>query len=620
MLGVTRYVTNRRKTGSGFGRNAYQAVLKNSASGIYKVSDKWYFKNFTTVGAIVDMLIKSVVGTSDGAVILHFDDLSGITIISYLGSAVPTINGNNIEYSAGDIYYLELSNGSKYGFKSNDNTIYDYSGNGKHATIEFTTAGIQPYPSQSYIQALADFWANKSEYSEPIERIGYSKYLICDTAGHASYDVQVNNNAIPAYGTWEFTFQVGTTNNSYIDFIKNTTSSDSYQIIIYTYGKIALVKNRNTVLFQSVLNYIDSTYQYNIKITRNRFINEYVLGDIGTFAVYIKGGQYGENYILITVDTGTNPILNNDITVVESFDVTLDADTLNDTISHITKDGVSYDISNFVIQSGDFSKVVVPAVSANEDAKGNPVEVPANCGYSNSGSILNQPDDATLKQVDAIYNLGWYNAAGDIEDIDYSIAKEWETKPVGFKVTQTDKCVRNMITDVRYLNGSPLEAHPNWELIDNEQGGNTRTSWHDFNVIHFNVNDINAKTQNLAFNGYSSNRGTIAFDLLNEPGTGNMWVLFAAKMLNARNVIGVRINGANIEIVKRKNGLWSTVNSVAKVSGSRWVTIITDHDITLFIDMVEIITATHNISGVGNFGMSMHRVDTALDLCTNYEV
>lgn len=67
---------------------------------------------------------------------IEFVDLTGITITEFTGSATPTINGNNIEFTAGTGYYLELSNGSKYVFGEGANDkIYDKV-NGLHGIIK----------------------------------------------------------------------------------------------------------------------------------------------------------------------------------------------------------------------------------------------------------------------------------------------------------------------------------------------------------------------------------------------------------------------------------------------------------------------------------------------------
>jgi len=159
----------------------YQAVFTKGKSGIYQN----------------DLMIKSTCGTSDGTVLLLFTDLTGVTIVSHLGSATPIINGNTIEYSVGNIFYLELSNGSDYSFKEGaGNTIYDNSGNGKHTEITFTAAGIQPYPSQAFLQALAEFWGEKSEYAEPVERFGYTKYITSATTEFSSHLALPDNSNV----------------------------------------------------------------------------------------------------------------------------------------------------------------------------------------------------------------------------------------------------------------------------------------------------------------------------------------------------------------------------------------------------------------------------------------
>jgi hypothetical protein len=63
-------------------------------------------------------------------------DLTGVTIISSLGTSTPSIAGNDIELTAGSVYRLELSDGTILGLTEGYGiTVYDQSGNENHGTI-----------------------------------------------------------------------------------------------------------------------------------------------------------------------------------------------------------------------------------------------------------------------------------------------------------------------------------------------------------------------------------------------------------------------------------------------------------------------------------------------------
>jgi len=74
---------------------------------------------------------------------LSFDDLTAVTIDTFTGTSTPTINVNDIEFTAGTAIYLKLSNGSEYNFEdaplgSIFITVYDSTENGNNGTINGT--------------------------------------------------------------------------------------------------------------------------------------------------------------------------------------------------------------------------------------------------------------------------------------------------------------------------------------------------------------------------------------------------------------------------------------------------------------------------------------------------
>lgn len=67
---------------------------------------------------------------------LSFSDLTGVAVVSSEGTATPTINGNDIEFTAGTLWDLVLSDGTRLPCgEGNGSNVYDVSANDNHATI-----------------------------------------------------------------------------------------------------------------------------------------------------------------------------------------------------------------------------------------------------------------------------------------------------------------------------------------------------------------------------------------------------------------------------------------------------------------------------------------------------
>ena len=87
-------------------------------------------------------------------------------------------------------------------------------------------------------------------------------------------------------------------------------------------------------LFSTAASYVKINTRYRFKVTRNSFTDEFVVGAVGTFAVYIRGGDFGTDYVLVDVSggTGSNPATDN--TYTTSNYLVADLDT-GDQISNI---------------------------------------------------------------------------------------------------------------------------------------------------------------------------------------------------------------------------------------------------------------------------------------------
>jgi len=132
-----------------------QSLTPRDESNITKDIDNFELDN---KGEVINQIkIANVnVGNPDGVDDkLSFSNLSGVTIVSSEGTSTPTINGNDIEFTAGTIWTLELSNGSFYSFnEGSGNTVYDISGNGNHGTWTNVTNPTQYTKSDIAINYL----------------------------------------------------------------------------------------------------------------------------------------------------------------------------------------------------------------------------------------------------------------------------------------------------------------------------------------------------------------------------------------------------------------------------------------------------------------------------------
>jgi len=99
-----------------------------------------------------------------------------------------------------------------------------------------------------------------------------------------------------------------------VDFISSTKKSattDSYRVIFSTSEAIKLQGRTGAVnsdKFATATSYIVVNIWYRIKVIRTLS---------GEFAVYIKGGSFGNEYILVSTagGSGTNPVTDNTYTL-----------------------------------------------------------------------------------------------------------------------------------------------------------------------------------------------------------------------------------------------------------------------------------------------------------------
>ncbi len=130
-----------------------------------------------------------------------------------------------------------------------------------------------------------------------------SKMLTCTTAGTISFPSK------QAYGIWEFDISKTQGNAGIgITFINNkitNTSNNGYTIYINSSEQLDFGRYSSGVFTRLALStsaYLEDNKIYRVKITRTI---------AGVFTIYIKGGNYGNVYQLMTVSSGNNPSTDN---------------------------------------------------------------------------------------------------------------------------------------------------------------------------------------------------------------------------------------------------------------------------------------------------------------------
>lgn len=160
-----------------------------------------------------------------------------------------------------------------------------------------------------------------------------TKYLENTSAGTAAIQSK------QAYGEWEFSVYKGADgNNVSVPFIHSEKSSaasgNNYEIRLNTDERLVLNKDDSNVSYTAT-NYISNNTWYRLKVARLQ--SEGTFASIvssmtttypaDTFAVFIKGGEFGDEYTLVdtTGGSGSNPVT--DSTYTTSEFVVLDLDS-----------------------------------------------------------------------------------------------------------------------------------------------------------------------------------------------------------------------------------------------------------------------------------------------------
>ena len=147
---------------------------------------------------------------------------------------------------------------------------------------------------------------------------GAEAYIQCSVAG--TYYIQSNQ----AYGEWYFDLYKGADANTsivkpIIDVLTAYPTYKSYQLYFDDNEAVKLWRvNLSGILTmtQSANSYISINTWYSIRITRT---------SAGVFTTYIKGGAFGNEWVKVSVSSGTNPYTENTFTTNNYFVIDLDA-------------------------------------------------------------------------------------------------------------------------------------------------------------------------------------------------------------------------------------------------------------------------------------------------------
>jgi|GEM_PF-2602325 len=213
--------------------------------------------------------------------------------------------------------------------------------------------------------------------------------------------------------------------------------------------------NANTI-FQTSPNYIELNTNYTIKITRSQ---------IGLFTFYIKGGTFGNEYVLMTAASGSNPILDN---THDTTKFLVAYNSVKDEITNIKLNGERYDFDNFIDDTGTYGVRKVVGAGDELDAKGN--ELQYSGGFWNTGNIIDWVQgDAGLIALAEAYGIPYPEITYDeIKAIDTSVIPEED-----FQVDNSGDVIKNWAaqpyTKLLDVNGEvvkTVEGNPIYAIKD----------------------------------------------------------------------------------------------------------------------------------------------------------
>jgi hypothetical protein len=219
-------------------------------------------------------------------------------------------------------YYVQIRNAGAFVDYILPGNIISFSGTGR-VSIEFTQKGAGDEIFLGFNGVTSTNSGVISNMSlveiDPLPTFkNKTKYLECTGAG----TIAIPSNQ--AYGQWEFDWYKGSTSIPMFALISDriSTFTTYYGYDFYSDGGNRLGMGKNNVTtrsnpFYTNASYIQTLTWYRVKITRTQS---------GLFTVYVKGGAFGNNWVLVstTGGSGTNPVTDNTYTTSNFFVLDLD--------------------------------------------------------------------------------------------------------------------------------------------------------------------------------------------------------------------------------------------------------------------------------------------------------
>lgn len=214
-------------------------------------------------------------------------DINATTSLSTLGNVIGARSGGS--YWRGEVYDIRI-----YDRALSLTEIQNYHNlfaGQVSITDQFTD---EPVDNSSFLGWLVGSGVFKTVETDE------GKYIECTTAGEVSMQSE------EAYGQWEFDFyKFSGSSTLEIIFIsqERTFITGRYTFSVFNDGSVALSVN-SSIILRTAASYISTTTLYRAMIWR--------WAD-GKFYLFIKGGSFGDIYILVDVTggVGTNPVTEN---------------------------------------------------------------------------------------------------------------------------------------------------------------------------------------------------------------------------------------------------------------------------------------------------------------------
>jgi len=161
-----------------------------------------------------------------------------------------------------------------------------------------------------------------------------------------------------------------------------------------------------------------------------------------------------------------------------------------------------------------------------------------------------------------------------------------------------------------------LSSHPQFNLVSNVSD----KYYFDKDTNEVIFKNSTSIVANYRFGGIYSERAIITAENYSTPAGNRNWVIPFAKFKDNNNIVGARLNDGKIEIVQRRNGIWTTLTSVAAVEGS-WEVHALNSNIEVFVNGVSQVSIGHQITGFAYFGISGHQWEVGeTRVFSNYNV